>query len=144
MILLVVAVLLSTAGAGLPRFLKMRRRALRQRGSPAARVAGAWSELRDELGRRQIPRPRWLTTSDTVAAVRRSMGDEAAVEAANLAGVLDLSLFGQDDPTDADAIAAWALVSRVKAVARRPERRSARMRIVDPISRLGHRSSRGG
>ncbi|HOT80699.1 MAG TPA: transglutaminase domain-containing protein [Microthrixaceae bacterium] len=144
LILLVVAVLLSTAGAGLPRFLKMRRRALRQRGSPAARVAGAWSELRDELGRRQIPRPRWLTTSDTVAAVRRSMGDEAAVEAANLAGVLDLSLFGQDDPTDADAIAAWALVSRVKAVARRPERRSARMRIVDPISRLGHRSSRGG
>ncbi len=81
----------------------LRRRRRRRRGTPVARISGAWQELVDRLrdhGYRSTP---YETRRDVAARV----GGDATDRLARLA---DAAVFGPGDPTDASADAIWALV----------------------------------
>ncbi|WP_239373574.1 transglutaminaseTgpA domain-containing protein [Frankia sp. Cj5] len=90
---------------------KTRRRRRRQRfGSPAARVGGAWREVRDRLSECGLPRSRTLTTRDVVerAGELRAVG-EAGERVGQLVPVVNAALFAEIEPGEADARRAWEL-----------------------------------
>jgi hypothetical protein len=81
----------------------IRRRRRRRRGTPVARISGAWQELVDRLRDHGFPSTPYQTRQDIAARI----GGDATNRLARLA---DRAVFGPGEPTDADARSVWALV----------------------------------
>jgi hypothetical protein len=87
-----------------------RRRHRRRAGTPAARIGGAWREVRDRLTEHGLARSRALTTHDVVGRT----GDlprtgKAAEQIEKLAPIVDTAFFAAAEPSEADAQRAWEL-----------------------------------
>ncbi|UGQ12289.1 DUF3488 and transglutaminase-like domain-containing protein [Yinghuangia sp. ASG 101] len=101
---------------GGPAWLRRRR----TRGSPRARIAGAWEQVVDDVAGIGPPLPPGATTGDVVAHARTHAGAQAAESAAVVASAADGVAFGDVDPSDslADACACQGRLLRghLKAV----------------------------
>jgi transglutaminase-like putative cysteine protease len=128
--------------AGLVLAEKARRRLRRRSGLPAARVAGAWREVRDRLRERGVA----VTPSSTPAevAVRASSLGEVAAVVGRLAPIVTASTFSAAGPGEDAAHRAWELEAEVRRVlvAGVPLRRRA-VAALDPRPLLRPRSARG-
>jgi transglutaminase-like putative cysteine protease len=89
-----------------------RRRRRRLAGRPAARIAGAWREVRDRLRERGVPTPPSLTPKE-VAGRAAPLG-EAATAVGRLAQLVTASVFAREEPAEADVHAAWELEAAVR------------------------------
>jgi hypothetical protein len=98
--------------AGLVLTEKWRRRLRRRSGLPAARVAGAWREVRDRLRERGVA----VTPASTPAEVaeRASSLGEVATPVGRLAPIVTASAFSAAGPGEDDARRAWDLEAEVR------------------------------
>jgi transglutaminase-like putative cysteine protease len=106
----IATVFLSAAGE------KARRRWLRHHlGTPAARIGGAWREVRDRLAERGLSRSPALTIQDVVgrAGALPGMG-RVAERVGELASIVDTALFAAAEPGEADARRAWEVTGLVR------------------------------
>jgi hypothetical protein len=122
---------LGAIAAGLTGAKGLRRRRRRHSGPPAARVAGAWTELLD-LGRD-------LGIVPARHATRREQGAHAEqhglASAVAVAVAADAAVFGPADPDDATAARIWALVEQSRHGATAPLARWRRAWVaVNPAS----------
>ncbi|ONH57004.1 transglutaminase [Frankia sp. CcI49] len=129
LVLLVVAVAVPAGIVG----EKARRRRRRARaGPPAARVAGAWREVRDRLAERGLARSLSLSADQVadLAAARRGplVGDQLAL----LAPLVGTALFGATEPDDTDARRAWELTAAASRELRRSD--GVRRRVTATLS----------
>ena len=104
---LLVAALLS------PVVYKWLRRRWRRRGSPAARLAGAGRELRDQLRDRGIPATQSMTARDLTLGLGPTVSDEARAEYNQFSELLDRGLFAPHEPDPQVASQAWRSVGRL-------------------------------
>lgn len=152
--ILVVVVLATIGGALLVHRIQqvvrrgLQRRRRRRTGPPEDRVLGAWHEIGERLGRRQLPATPATRPADVVRACRQRLGEPVpprsgpdlavpdswsddrclAVATAidRLVPVLDAALYAPGGPTDEQATKAWAAHDDVAAaLARRPRRPGA-------------------
>ncbi|ABW13197.1 transglutaminase domain protein [Parafrankia sp. EAN1pec] len=92
---------------------KARRRQRRRAGTAAARIGGAWREVRDRLAERGVDRSRALTADEVVARTRALRGDAAGERVGSLAPVVSSALFAAAEPGEAEARHAWELAAAV-------------------------------
>jgi hypothetical protein len=106
----IAAILLLTAGE------KARRRWCRRHArTPAARIGGAWSEVRDRLTERGLSRSRALTIQDVVGRVGDLPGMGRVPErVGELASIVDGAFFAAAEPGEADARRAWEVTRLVR------------------------------
>jgi transglutaminase-like putative cysteine protease len=108
-----------------------RRGARRRRGSPVARVDGAWNEARDRLSEYGVPRaPAW-SHREVVAAVAATPGLEAAAEPlARLAVLADQARYWPAAAEAGGELApeAWRQVAEIRGVLRQAGGTGRRLR----------------
>jgi hypothetical protein len=134
----VVVIALSTVGE------KARRRwGRRHARTPAARIGGAWREVRDRLAECGLPRSRALTVRDVVVRTGGLPGMGAVPEqVGELASIVDKALFAAAVPGEADARRAWELTRLVRRELNRVGGLATRARsAVDPRPLLPDRAS---
>jgi hypothetical protein len=92
----------------------------RRRGSPAARVDGAWREARDRLGERGVPRdPSWTHREVYQAVLARAELAAALEPLGQLIALADAAMFTvSGDVGDTEAQAAWQLVGELRRALR--------------------------
>jgi transglutaminase-like putative cysteine protease len=116
---------------------KARRRWCRHHtGTPAARIGGAWREVRDRLAERGLPRSRALTIQDVVGRTGdlRGMGRVPA-QVGELASIVDTAFFAATEPGEADAGRAWELTRLVRRELNQTGGLPTRARVIfDPRS----------
>jgi hypothetical protein len=117
----------------IPVLKRRRRRVRRLRGSPAARVLGAWKDANDrmtEAGRRT---PVSATTPEAVSLSRSTFGDTAALMLDELGRIVDRTLYGTAPVSDEDATQAWSLADVFTRDIFAAQPRSRRLRFaLDP------------
>ena len=91
------------------------RAALRRRGSPQDRVAGAWAEARDRLLECGVPLRSTMTTGDVVSTVKDStLGGQPAAVLIPLGQLRNSALYSPVAPSPDDAERAWKLLAGFK------------------------------
>ncbi|WP_232292022.1 transglutaminase domain-containing protein [Frankia sp. QA3] len=119
---------------------KRRRRRRRRAGTTAARIAGAWLEVRDRLAERGVSRSRAFTTDEVVDRVRAARGAGAADRVGELAPLVTAALFAVAEPEDAQAGRAWELATAAGRELRRTDRPVRRLvAAIDPRPLLPRR-----
>lgn len=119
-------------------FAKRRRmRTRRAAEDPEVRLAGAWEELVDLYADHDV------TMAAQGTRVQRAQSADRAA-AVRLAVLVDRGVFAEHPPSDADAVAAWALVDSERQALTAAEKRWRRMLVrVRPAS-LVHRATPTG
>jgi transglutaminase-like putative cysteine protease len=111
----------------------LRRRRRATRGSPAARIVGAWKETRDGLRTHGAPIARSMTVDEAVSACRDTVGDDAATRLATFGPVLNTALYAPFEPSEEAATDAWEAEESLRSLL--SEQSSVRRRVlaaVDP------------
>lgn len=97
---------------------KRRRRRARGRGTPAERIAGAWTQSTDRLRDAGLPIHRSWTAYETAEAARRCFG-AAAAPVATLAALFSAACYGTRPPGPETADEAWRSDRALGAALRR-------------------------
>jgi transglutaminase-like putative cysteine protease len=131
---LAIAVGVLVALALLVAVAKALRRARRARhGPPVRRVLAAWAELLDLLRETGLPVPVSRTSTEVAGDVRHSPAAVAARSVEALAPLATAAVYAPEEPTDADAVRAWELVTRIRRETAAVLGFGARLRaLVDP------------
>jgi transglutaminase-like putative cysteine protease len=103
---------------------KATRRRRQQRGTPAERVAGAWSAAVDRLAESGVDLPHHLTATEVAAAP--GVPADAHAPLSELAALANACRFSIAPATEADATVAWTASTRI-ATAVRAEGRPLRL-----------------
>jgi hypothetical protein len=109
------AAVLLAAGPGVAAVRRARRRALRRRGPPSYRSAGAWLDLLDGLSRAGLPLPPGTTASEVAAEIGHHFSPDLFRDAVVLAAIADQALFcTQSELPPEAATTAWRLADRLR------------------------------
>jgi hypothetical protein len=106
------------AGAGGAPTVRARRRGRRRRGTPAARVDGAWREVLDGLAAYGYPVTTAMAAPEVLAAAAGHVGDDVPASAVALARAANCARYGPAAPGPAAADEAWRRSGEVLAWAR--------------------------
>jgi hypothetical protein len=120
---------------------KRRRRWRRRSAGPAAaRIGGAWREVRDRLAERGVGRSRALTADEVVSRTRAVRGAGAGDRVGRLVPVVSTALFAAAEPGEAEARHAWELAQAASLELRRSDSMPRRVAAaVDPRPLLPRR-----
>jgi hypothetical protein len=138
--LLVVIIASPSSVAGI-KVLRRRQRA--RRGTPTARVVGAWREGRENLRSHGAHISRAMTVDDAVRETREVMGDDAATRVRAFEPVLNAALYAPSEPDEQAASLAWEAEAALREFLRSES--TTRQRVLAaidprPLVKLGERS----
>jgi transglutaminase-like putative cysteine protease len=127
--------------AGLPRWRRWRRR----RGTPAARIAGAWRETLDRLRDVGLAPAASLTVGEVSDLGLAAVGAAADGHLGRLSALVNAAGFAPEPPDEALAEEAWRHCERLSPlVARTAGRRRRLRRRLDPRALFGRQAGVGG
>jgi transglutaminase-like putative cysteine protease len=130
-LLLLVLVVLVPVGIAVTK--AVRRRLRRTRGTPTRRIVGAWRETRDRLMTNGLPTSKAMTAVELSGSCAPLAGEKAAGRLAEMGPVIDVALYGEDEPPEQLAAAAWDAESGVKDALKERVGRMRRLRnLGDP------------
>lgn len=110
-LLAVLALLVLLALLSIPLAKVTRRWWRRSRGTPTARITGAWAETVDRLRERRVPTYAGMTPHEIA---RAAVGPPDLPELTELAETVTATVFGVDQPDARAARAAWRLEGRIR------------------------------
>jgi hypothetical protein len=118
----------------------LRRRRRRKRGTPAQRVMGAWRETMDRLTVHGVPTSKAMTTAELVQSCAPVAGEKSAARLAEMAPIIDATLYREEEPPDQIADSAWDAEAGVAEAIHEHTGRLARFRaFFDPRPLLPRR-----
>jgi transglutaminase-like putative cysteine protease len=139
--LLVIAVIASPAAVAGIKVLRRRQRA--SRGTPTARVVGAWREGREQLRSHGARVSRAMTVDDAAREAREAIGDDAATRVRAFEPVLNATLYAPFEPDEQAASLAWEAEASLREFLKNES--TARQRVLAaidprPLIRISERS----
>jgi transglutaminase-like putative cysteine protease len=130
-LLLLSLLVLVPAGIVIARLV--RRRLRRSRGTPTRRIIGAWRETQDRMLTNGLPTSKAMTAVELSESCVALAGQKAAGRLAEMGPVIDVALYGEDDPPERLAAAAWDAEAGVKDALKERIGRMRRLRnLGDP------------